>query len=173
MSNLWFISDTHFSHDNILTFTDKNGDLIRPMFDSADEMDEVMIERWNSVVKTGDKIYHLGDVSFNKTKMAKIMPRLNGTKRLILGNHDTFDMKFYRQYFQKIRASWRGLGHGIVFSHHPLHMSPIEKGFYVNVHGHIHQNRINDPRYVNICVEQTDYYPVHADVLIEHAKEVY
>ena len=54
MSDIWVISDTHFGHNNMLKFKDKNGDPIRPNFSSTEEMDEHMIERWNSVVKDGD-----------------------------------------------------------------------------------------------------------------------
>ena len=62
--DIWVMSDTHFRHKNILTFRDSStGKLVRgDDFASVDEMDEHMIERWNSVVKQGDLVYHLGDV---------------------------------------------------------------------------------------------------------------
>ena len=70
MSNIWVISDTHFRHSNILNFIDHNtGKLVRPMFTDVDAMDEHIIERWNSVVKTGDTVYHLGDVVMGKDKL--------------------------------------------------------------------------------------------------------
>lgn len=61
--DIWLISDTHFNHANILKFTDSRTGLpVRPGFESVDHMNEHMIERWNSVVKPGDIVYHLGDV---------------------------------------------------------------------------------------------------------------
>ena len=58
MSDIWVISDTHFGHSNILKFTDTNGNLIRgAKFSSLEEMDEHMIDQWNSTVKDGDKVY--------------------------------------------------------------------------------------------------------------------
>lgn len=82
MSDVWFTSDTHFGHRNIIRFCD------RP-FDSVEEMDEALIQNWNSVVKPGDSIYHLGDLTFAKEdKIRYYLSRLNGNKFLCLGNHD-------------------------------------------------------------------------------------
>jgi len=55
--NIWFTSDTHFNHRNIIGYAQ------RP-FESVEEMNEVMIERWNASVRGEDTIYHLGDFSF-------------------------------------------------------------------------------------------------------------
>jgi len=63
MGNVWFISDTHFFHANILKFVGNDGKRIRAPFQSLDEMHDYMIEKWNSKVKPGDKVYHLGDVT--------------------------------------------------------------------------------------------------------------
>lgn len=172
MSDLWFISDTHFSHANMLKFTQPDGSRVRSEFSTVEEMDAAMIERWNSVVKPKDKIYHLGDVGFNRNQLDRILPRLHGHKRLILGNHDTFDMRFYTQHFDKILTSWRGLGHGIIFSHYPLLLGNSDTRMLVNAHGHIHRNHIDNVRYINLSVEVIDYTPVSADVLIEKAKAV-
>ena len=76
--DIWVISDTHFNHSNILTFSDKVGNPVRA-FSSVEEMNEIMIDRWNSVVKPGDKVYHLGDVLFgDKEAFSRLWPRLNG-----------------------------------------------------------------------------------------------
>ena len=54
----WITSDTHFFHNRIIQYED------RP-FANAMEMNEQMIERWNSVVRKDDLVYHLGDVMLN------------------------------------------------------------------------------------------------------------
>ena len=79
---IYFIADTHFNHENIIKYCD------RP-FSNAKEMNEYIIQKWNSVVKEDDIVYHLGDVGFGTTEMLKeLISRLNGTKILLRGNHD-------------------------------------------------------------------------------------
>ena len=79
---IFFTADNHFGHSNIIRHC------ARP-FASALEMNEVMIERWNSVVKPKDQVYHLGDVSvLRPEKTREILDRLNGKIYLIRGNHD-------------------------------------------------------------------------------------
>lgn len=78
----YYIADTHFGHEAII------GLCSRP-FNSVREMDDFLVEAWNSVVRPTDIIYHLGDFSFGGAAHAKaIFRRLNGRKILILGNHD-------------------------------------------------------------------------------------
>ena len=76
MPNLFVISDTHFGHANIIKYCN------RP-FSSVEEMNERMIENWNSVVTVQDHVYHLGDVYFGN-ETSNFFHRLNGKKRLIL-----------------------------------------------------------------------------------------
>lgn len=163
--DIWFISDTHFWHANILKFTGSDGGLIRPGFDGVIHMNEVMIEKWNSVVKPQDKVYHLGDVTFRYDgSFNAIMSRLHGHKRLMLGNHDKLANGALSRWFEKIEL-WTGgkfKQYGFVCSHIPLRPDQMRDG-ELNVHGHIHQNVINDPRYLNVCVERVNYTPVHLD----------
>lgn len=79
---VFFTSDTHFNHTNIIKYCD------RP-FASIEEMNETLIDNWNSVVGPKDIIFHLGDFSFGgELEWTKILRRLNGRVYLILGNHD-------------------------------------------------------------------------------------
>lgn len=177
MPNIWFISDTHFGHANMLNFMREDGTPVRPGFKDVDHMDEVMIANWNRMVKPEDKIYHLGDVGMRSDVLKRVLPRLNGKKRLILGNHDNQDANFYSQYFQKI-ASWRHFtdnGVALICTHFPLHhMSFLGRyeGRCLNVHGHIHARVINDSKYKNVCVEQIEYTPINYDDLIAAARRL-
>lgn len=193
MTNTFFISDTHFGHKNIITFTDNAGKLIRP-FDSVEEMDETMVENWNKVVKADDKVYHLGDVAINQ-KALPILDRLNGRKTLVAGNHDIFYTKKYKKYFENIRGYKMYPKYGIVMSHIPIHPAQLEHRFKFNVHGHLHSNHImlnsnprvddapiieeggyvdcdgcywiRDKRYLNICVEQTNFTPINFEEVLD------
>lgn len=170
MRNIFVISDTHFGHANVLTFKDVNGLPIRPLFNSVEDMDETMISNWNEVVKPQDIIYHLGDVAFGP--LSKFMPRLNGHKRLILGNHDPNDMFELTPYFKKI-YSWRKFTEfkrPFVLCHYPLHINSFKykpDQDILCIHGHIHEKIINDPYYVNVCVERTGYKPVALEEIVD------
>ena len=167
MRDVWIISDTHFHHKNILGFEDKDGKKFRgDLFSSVEEMDEYMVDRWNSVVKDCDIVYHLGDVMLGpKDKFKELWPRLKGSKRLVVGNHD--DVKFMVQggFFKKV-SMWRMFpDHGLLFTHVPIHESGLERHgkMMINVHGHIHQNESPTEHHFNASVENIQYTPVHID----------
>ncbi len=78
---IFFTSDHHFSHQNIIRYCG------RP-FVSAEEMDAVMMRTWNEAVAPNDEVFYLGDFSLSAQGVRTIAPQLNGTKHLIMGNHD-------------------------------------------------------------------------------------
>ena len=117
MSGLFFISDTHFGHKNIINFKDSCGKPVRD-FDSVEEMDELMVKNWNEDIKPRDRVYHLGDVVINR-KALPILDRLNGRKVLVKGNHDIFKLRDYVKYFDDIRAYKVMPKLGIICSHIP------------------------------------------------------
>jgi calcineurin-like phosphoesterase family protein len=177
--DICIISDTHFIHENILRFTGNDGNPIRPGFDSVDHMNEYMIERWNSVVKPEDIVYHLGDVFIGpKDKFLPLFKQLNGSKRLIVGNHDDAKFMAKKELFTKI-LMWRMFREfGLLFTHVPVHESSLRRGpsgheydpeynknMMLNVHGHIHQNESPPGPYRCVCVEQIDYTPVNIEDL--------
>lgn len=171
MTEVFLYSDPHFGHNGVCRFLRSDGTKLRP-WDSAEEMDEELVKRYNEVVKPKDKIYFLGDVVINR-KALKTLQRLNGDKVLIRGNHDIFRDDEYRQYFRELRAYH--VMHGIILSHIPVHEASLGR-FGTNIHGHLHANRVMkpigvdagttlygneiDPRYHCVCVEQTDFRPI-------------
>ncbi len=185
MPDIWFASDHHFNHANVLTFLDEKGELIRPGFKDIDHMNEYFIEKHNSVVKPGDKVYFGGDVG---RRSAPLLRRMNGRKRLIMGNHDDLLNKEDLACFEKVLA-WRFIGHlrrRFVISHFPLHpdsfiyrgmdrkgneRAHVEKeDFTFNVHGHLHEKKIEGPDsylYLSICMEKLkDYTPMHIEEVL-------
>lgn len=168
----WFISDTHFFHANILKFVDDAGKRIRP-FNSLEEMHEYMIEKWNSVVKDNDYVYHLGDVTFQYHGLFNnLMHRLKGKKRLIVGNHDKIWNPALINNFEKVDL-WKGFSeHNFTAVHIPLMLQSLRDGAYC-VHGHVHQRSLNNPNYINVSVEVRDYTPVNIDEIGEEIKKAH
>lgn len=190
MAQKWIISDTHFSHANIVRFTKEDGTPIRPGFtdESTGEFvsfhekdiafhDECLIQRWNALIAPNDDVYHLGD--FGNIEIKK---RLNGKVRLILGNHDDrIQAHVLARSFKSVR-SWRVFSTEfalpVVLCHYPLHKYvdiPVPRR--LNVHGHIHEKVIKDssgvpdPWYLNVCVEHTNCAPVSFDTLSDWIKK--
>jgi len=163
MPETFIISDQHYGHANALTFKKSDGSPLRD-FSSAEEMNEHMIHCHNSVVRPQDKVIFLGDVAINK-KYLEILRRLNGKKKLIMGNHDIFELKYYAEHFYEMKA-YRVFDKHIM-SHIPVHKASIGR-FVANVHGHTHSENVLledgtvDPHYIAMCVEQphVNYTPV-------------
>ncbi len=190
MPAVFLVSDTHFGHAGVCRFTRNDGvTKLRP-WDNPEEMDEEMVKRWNETVRPNDKVYHLGDVVINRKAMS-ILHRLNGDKVLIRGNHDIFRDDEYRVHFRELRAYH--VMNGMILSHIPIHSESLGR-FGVNIHGHLHANRVlrtvrksmvskHDPRpftveepvidtrYHCVCVEQTDFRPILFEDVIKKIKE--
>lgn len=175
MSNkIFVISDTHFNHANILNFTNYAGEKVRPEFSSVEDMNETIIDRWNTVVGHNDVVYHLGDVHFGATANEKsngsILSRLNGRKYLIVGNHDNLTDPLLYHHFKKV-TFWNYLKEfDVSLSHIPLHESTMSEGKAGaktrNIHGHIHRNPAPTPRHINVSVEMINYTPVEVRSLL-------
>jgi calcineurin-like phosphoesterase family protein len=184
MATTFLISDTHFGHEKTCTtFKREDGSPLRP-FASAEEMDEVMVERWNSRVRPGDKVYHLGDVVINR-RFLSVLSRLNGDKVLIRGNHDIYKLADYTAYFRDVRGY--DVKNGMILSHIPVHVESLAR-FGTNIHGHLHQNRVMkmrgvdvttgevlynkeiDPRYHCVCVEHTGYAPISLEEVYDRIR---
>jgi len=161
MSKTWVVSDTHFSHRADFIVKSRG-------FSSVDEMNEKLISNWNEVISDNDVVYHLGDVVFQPaTQTELILPRLKGKKILILGNHDKGKILF--KYFEDFYSI---LEHDIfVFSHIPLSEHEMNERFLgkINVHGHTHlnyKNQRNDPKYICVNLEFTNYFPIETKNII-------
>lgn len=79
--NYWFTSDWHIGHKNILKYDD------RP-WDTVEEMNEGILEKFNSLVTPKDFVFFLGDFAFNVEQGIDILNRVNGHWIYIRGNHD-------------------------------------------------------------------------------------
>lgn len=166
--DIWLISDTHFNHTNIIKWGE------RPFADAL-EMNETIRENWNSTVKDGDIVYHLGDVYMGKYPgeegMEAFLRSLKGQKRLILGNHDNGLDQVLQKVFKKMTVWRMFVEYGVILTHVPIHSDSFRHKCSVNIHGHTHLNDVlnadgtNDERYVNVCIEKTNYFPINIDSL--------
>lgn len=162
-------SDPHFGHSGMTRFTTADGSKMRP-WDSLEEMHEALVDNWNSVVTKHDRVLIIGDVVWDLATLP-ILKRLRGTKTLIRGNHDVYPARTYLEYFEDVLGVWKKDRR--LFSHYPVHPDCISYTVKQNVHGHLHEKVVLTPegqpdaRYVNVCVERTNYTPLSWDLLPE------
>lgn len=151
MNRVFVTADTHFGHKKILEFESVH----RP-FKTIEEHDEELIRRWNEVVGPKDTVWHLGDVLFGQEAF-KTLGRLNGNKKLIMGNHDGYSTCQYLKYFIKVLAAVRY--DKCLLTHIPIHPDQFHR-FLGNIHGHLHSSSIKDRRYACVSVEHTNLAPI-------------
>lgn len=171
MPNTFVVSDTHFGHALMATGRHEDGTPLRP-WQTVEEHDEALIDRWNAVVQPHDRVYHLGDVTMKKRGLPQLA-RLHGRKCLIKGNHDVLRLRDYQPYFDDVRAYrvFTDTPVRMILSHVPVHPQSLQR-FRANVHGHLHHalvlgsDGLPDPRYRNVCLEHTDYAPLAFDQLL-------
>lgn len=162
---IFFIADTHFGSEAVRRYEN------RP-FKSAREMDEMMIERWNSVVSSGDIVWHIGDFGAEGCEET-VLSKLNGTILFVKGNHDAESNEYYR------RAGFHEVyDHPVLFdsfwllSHEPLYVS--ENTPYANIFGHVHQNpmyRDHSKHHFCVSAERIDYTPILFEDIVRKVAE--
>lgn len=171
----FFTSDTHFGHANIIKYCN------RP-FANAGEMDREIVRIWNETVKPEDTVYHMGDVAFTSPEWCKhIIENLNGTKILILGNHDRAEQKMKERGFSLVYQSLRitlSDGTETNLSHYPYRGSaedPYHKTKFDNKNiqddgrlllcGHVHDSwKVRPGKFknqmINVGMDQWNFKPV-------------
>ena len=151
----WIWSDLHLGDEMSLEVFD------RP-FRTVHEADREMMTAWRDVVDIDDTIVCLGDIgvdgSVDETKAAQ-WNDAPGIKWLVVGNHDVDPLNpLNALVIDRTEATLAAPGNpSLVLTHVPLRRVPAG---WVNVHGHIHQERSpTDERHINVSVEQLDYRP--------------
>jgi calcineurin-like phosphoesterase family protein len=166
--NIWFTSDTHFGHHNIIKYCS------RP-YQSLAEMNESLIRNWNDCVEPHDEVYFLGDLAMGgKSYISQLLPRLNGTKYLVYGNHDTVirrksELQVHFKWCKDI-ATIDISGHTIFMCHYPM-LSWYKSNYgAIHLHGHTHGTltKTNKLR-IDVGVDCHDYRPVSLQAVIHAA----
>ena len=177
--SIFFTSDQHFGHTNVIKYCN------RP-FDTVEQMNEHMVEKWNSVVRPDDVVYVLGDFSLAKSPVMKYVPRLNGQKHLIAGNHDHCHPIHTKNHEKRQRMIQLYLNAGFIsvqlemklhiagqsvkLHHMPYNSDhtkdiryaeyrPKNEGGWL-LHGHVHQLWTVNNKQINVGVDRHQYTPV-------------
>ena len=153
---IFFIADMHFGDDNIRRYEN------RP-FDTLDEMNEKLINNWNSVVNADDEVYVIGDIG-NEEYIRK----LNGKKYLVKGNHDRLSNAEYRTIgFEEVYDKPILFEDFWILSHEPVYVNTNMP--YANIFGHIHNNpmyKTVSARSYCVSVERINYTPISFEDII-------
>ncbi len=169
MNKIYFTSDHHFGHKNIIKFSD------RP-FKDVDEMDEFLIQKWNEKVRPEDEVYHLGDVGLSSSgKLRKILERLNGKIYLINGNHEKSAQachtrfEWIKDYYELVipdKDFERGEQMIVLFHYAMIEWNASHWGTY-HLYGHSHGSLLDDPKSlsIDIGVDCHDFSPLSYEVV--------
>jgi calcineurin-like phosphoesterase family protein len=169
-SDMWFVSDMHFGHTNIIDFCN------RP-FAAVEEMDEALVANWNGCVGANDKVFHLGDWAFHNYER---IGQLKGNIISVPGNHDHERAKKILPYlpngfaneveYLKIDKERR-----FVLCHYPF--AAWRREYRYHLHGHMHgtlhkelfgTELRSNPYRLDVGVDATrKYRPLHLDEVME------
>lgn len=146
--NIWVTSDTHFCHNKEFVYKPRG-------FNSLYDMEEYIIQDWNSKVQDADIVYHLGDfaLGMDEHRLNNIISRLKGTIYLVRGNHDTDNkLKFYNDNWgwkiKRVEHADDPIKYKnkvFVLSHYRMSTSNLEsnpKHCVINLHGHEHTKEV-------------------------------
>lgn len=150
-----FTADNHFGHANILRLCD------RP-YGSIEEHDRDLIDRWNSVVGKGDIVWHLGDFSYRGGgKLAKrVFRELNGSKHLIVGNHDNAAVRDLGWSSVRDYADIVVEGQRIIAFHYGMRVWPSMRHGAVQLYAHSHGRLPGNRQSLDVGVDCWDFRPV-------------
>ena len=183
---IYFYSDPHFYHENIIRLAG------RP-FDGIQQMDHRLVELYNDMVTDSDEVYFLGDLAFHRRRIRqgtltprdvnKVIKKLKGRKHLIAGNHDSWFLEspdFDRGLFLSIGQEERleADGRTLILLHDPAPFLPdpetgeapqrsLGPGEML-IYGHVHNNLPEEPPVPSccVCVEVTSYSPVSLEAVL-------
>lgn len=172
----WISSDLHFGHEAIVQ-------LSRRPFSSVEEMNRILIERWNAKVRPEDEIFVLGDLALCTFKeFEPIARRLNGKKTLVLGNHDHYSEGQYNklgfQVFHELKMKLAGKD--VRMSHFPWALPWYKRPFaykselrylerrppriagewLLHGHSHVKYKKARKQNRIHVGCDASDYYPI-------------
>lgn len=166
---IYLTADLHFYHENIIKLEG------RP-FDSVEEMNEILIKRWNSYIKKNDEMYILGDLTLGSKKdNLELFKQLKGKKYLIVGNHDRVTPQWY-EHFEWIKDYHilRCNKQKYILFHYPIYSWKGKDKGYRHLHGHTHDGSHPDfdhPLKYNVGLGVNNYFPIALEDVEERIQE--
>jgi calcineurin-like phosphoesterase family protein len=173
LQKLWFYSDPHFFHHNIIRYAN------RP-YQNVEDMNQDLILKLNSKVGKNDKVIFVGDMFFfkrNKEDIQKcldIFHALNGNhKTLIIENHDK--SSFFLPYDMSVKSLTINIqNEEVLINHYPYRPTdrpemtrrPLDEGKFL-VHGHSHNKVKVKNKMINVCCDSWDYFPISLEEISE------
>lgn len=188
--NIWFTSDTHWHHKNICRGTsewkEEEGGIHQKTRDFAtiQDMDDTIVDNFNSLVKEDDVLYHLGDWSFGGYDQIPIFRRRLICKEihLIFGNHDQHiepSNSPYRQFFAscqhykeislRLDRKWNQfLKQKICMFHYAMRIFNKAHHGAIHLYGHSHGTLPDDgTRSMDVGVDTHNMFPYHLDEILD------
>lgn len=168
-----FYSDPHFGHDKII-------ELCNRPFDNVAEMNDILVDRYNFMIKPTDTVIWLGDCFFMPINESRnIMNRLNGEKILVRGGHDGSDSRMLRAGFSAVtdQMTMQICDKICTLNHFPYAGTPhksgeddryasrrpkAKKGQYL-IHGHTHSQKQRQNNQIHVGVDAWDFAPVEVE----------
>lgn len=164
---VYVIADTHFNHKNILK--------VRPRFATVEEHDTTIVHNILKTCGKRDSLYILGDVCLGPQSFDYLRQIAEGVEflHIVLGNHD--GERSVAPSVEQLMSLCKGV-YGMKkykrawFTHCPMH--PEELRGKINIHGHMHDKVIDDPRYVCVSCEQVDYTPINVETIFRDTAQL-
>lgn len=159
---VWFTSDLHFFHKNIVKYCN------RP-FNDTEDMNNTLIKRWNALIKEDDVVFVLGDFCFGGyDKWVSILKQLNGKIHLIQGNHDPDNVvnRLLNENYLESVSLMKLIeidGQKLFLCHYPMISWPNEERGSYMIHGHVHSLEDKEsfsPAHYDVGVDHNSWFPV-------------
>ncbi len=158
---IYFTADTHFGHQGILRMSK------RP-FASIEEHDELLVKAWNATVRPGDEVWHLGDFAYRCTAehAQRVFGRLNGTKRLVTGNHEKRGRALgwasqHEGFLDTVAA-----GRRIILCHYGMRAWPGAFRGTLHLYGHTHGLLPDTTQSADVGVDRWRFRPVRLEEIL-------
>lgn len=177
--SIYLTSDWHINHDKEFIY-EKRG------FSNVNEMNDKIIENYNSIITNQDTVYMLGDLclgTLDKLKESNYLENLNGNIKFIIGNHDSDEKINYYKQIKNIEiigyATYlKYKKYRFYLSHYPTITSYADdkklKSKVLNLYGHTHQTEKfynNNYTMFHVGVDSNNLFPINIDDIIEEIKD--